>query len=280
LSLFDDFGLTYIYTFAAFFGLMYGILLNVKGRQSNVGMATTSSASLIMSIFGATIVFATLPTTIFLFPILGNESSERYNSGFFNMYLAQFSSVTVAVAFSILVGKKRLNVETIIVSTLSGGAITSQLISGESNLGPAVAIGAFGGLVTGVYMQLVHPKINRKSIKDALGLIGAVLIPSFLGGVVVTPVVYRVYIDRDFERITGIINDDEAIRFNYIYYFITVGAGITGGLFAGLFALCSNDHEYDFEFRKLFKADFGLCNNPVEAIEETYSDKDQREGSA
>lgn len=70
-----------------------------------------------------------------------------------------------------------------------------------------MTIGAFGGLLAAFWMEIIHPKFNKSSVKDAIGLIGGILIPSFFGGVVVTPVLYRIYKDNQYDRITPNIDD-------------------------------------------------------------------------
>ena len=68
------------------------------------------------------------------------------------------------------------------------------------------------------------------------------MIPSLLGGVLVTPVYYKIIIGLDYRVLTGSLNDYEYIRYNYIYYFITVGAGLVAGIIAGIFSCCSKNN--------------------------------------
>lgn len=104
-------------------------------------------------------------------------------------------------------------------------------------------------------------------IKDSFGLIGAVLIPSFVGATIVTPIIYRAYLDNSWDRPSGKITDADVIRFNFIYYFITVGAAAFAGLIAGLFSFLTKGGD-NFKFKKMFSTDYGLCNNSVENITE------------
>lgn len=110
------------------------------------------------------------------------------------------------------------------------------------------------------WTQIIHPRLNRKRIEDALSLTGGVLLPSFFGGVVVTPILYAIYYDTSRTTLTGQFNTREYIRYQYIFYFITVGAAIFAGIFAGIFSLCSRGLENDFTIRKIFSPDYGLCN--------------------
>lgn len=110
-----------------------------------------------------------------------------------------------------------------------------------------------------------------------MSLIGSVLIPSFFGGIVVTPVLYRIYIDLGKSTLTGVFVSEDYIRYQYIFYFITVGSAVFCGIFAGLFSFCTKTIQNDFTIRKMFSPDYGLCNNPILKIQGTNRND---EGSA
>jgi hypothetical protein len=84
---FDDFGLTFIYTFAGFFGLIYSLFLN---RKYDINKTNTlpSKASAILSIFGTTIVFCTLPSTVLINPVNTAITAARYNIGVLNVFFS------------------------------------------------------------------------------------------------------------------------------------------------------------------------------------------------
>lgn len=85
-NVFDDFGLTFIYTFAAFFGIIYSIFLNRKYDETKAN-TLPSKVSTIMSIFGTTIVFCTIPSTVLITPINSTiASANRYNVGVLNVF--------------------------------------------------------------------------------------------------------------------------------------------------------------------------------------------------
>jgi len=123
---FDDFGLTYIYTFAGFFGLIYSIFLNKKYDEKKVN-TLPSKVSSILSIFGTTIVFCTLPATVLLFPVNTTTPSSRYNVGVLNVFFSEIAGIISCITFSLLFGKtKKINISSIIISVLCGPAIVSQ----------------------------------------------------------------------------------------------------------------------------------------------------------
>ena len=117
-----------------------------------------------------------------------------------------------------------------------------------------------------LWTQVFHPMINRKKIEDAISLIGGVLLPSFFGGVVVAPVLYAIYYDTQRVTLTGTFNTRDYVRYQYIFYFITVGAAIVCGILAGLFSLCTRRLKNDFTIKKMFSPDYGLCNDPVHRL--------------
>jgi hypothetical protein len=84
---FDDFGLTFIYTFAGFFGVVYSIFLNRKYDETKAN-TLPSKVSTIMSIFGTTIVFCTIPATVLINPINTSIPASRYNIGVLNVFFS------------------------------------------------------------------------------------------------------------------------------------------------------------------------------------------------
>lgn len=123
---FDDFGLTFIYTFAGFFGVIYSIFLNKKYDKTNI-YTLPSKVSTIMSIFGTTIVFCTIPSTVLINPVNSSIPASRYNIGVLNVFFSEISGVISCITFSILFGGfKRINIASVIVSVLCGPAIVSQ----------------------------------------------------------------------------------------------------------------------------------------------------------
>lgn len=87
-NVYDDFGLTFVYTFAAFFGVVYSVFLNRKyGNQQQHANTLPSKVSTIMTIFGTTIVFCTIPSTVLISPINTSTTlANRYNVGVLNVF--------------------------------------------------------------------------------------------------------------------------------------------------------------------------------------------------
>lgn len=263
----DDFGLTFIYTFAGFFGLVYSIFLNRRYDQTKANSAPSKESS-ILSIFGATIVFCVIPSTVLIQPISVSIPSARFNVGVLNVFYSEIAGIISCLTFSMLFGKlKKINIASVIISVLCGPAIVGQWATLEVNISACLAVGAFGGLVAALWTQVFHPKINSKKIEDAISLIGGVLLPSLFGGVVAAPALYAIYYDTARVTTSGLMATRDYVRYQFIFYFITVGAAIVCGIFAGIFSFCSRSLENDFTNNKMFSLDFGLCNNPTGNIE-------------
>lgn len=125
-TVFDDFGLTYVYTFAGFFGITYSMFLNRKHDLNNVN-STPSKSSTILAILGTTLVFCTIPSTIPLPPASTSFPTTRFNIGVLNVFFSCITGVIFCITFSLLFGKTRnLNITSVIISVLSGPAIVSQ----------------------------------------------------------------------------------------------------------------------------------------------------------
>jgi hypothetical protein len=129
-----------------------------------------------------------------------------------------------------------------------------------------LTVGVFGGFVAALWTQIFHPMINRKKIEDAVSLVGGVLIPSFFGGIVVAPILYAIYYDTARVTLTGVFSTRDYVRYQYVFYFITVGSAAVCAVLAGLFSFCSRNLENDFTIRKMFSPDYGLCNNPTNKL--------------
>lgn len=103
-------------------------------------------------------------------------------------------------------GFKRINIVSVIVAVFCGPAIVGQWAALETNIAACLTVGAFGGLVAALWTQVIHPRLNTNKIYDSLSLTGGVLLPSFFGGVVVTPILYAIYYDKSLTTLTGTFN--------------------------------------------------------------------------
>ena len=70
-----------------------------------------------------------------------------------------------------------------------------------------MVVGAIAGIINAFWNQIVHPRINRYSIEDSMGIIGAVLLPSLFGGVAFMPIMYKIYIMTGWQTLKGIYTE-------------------------------------------------------------------------
>ena len=64
------------------------------------------------------------------------------------------------------------------------------------NIGIIIMIGSVTGFLCGIYMRVLHVKINKNNVKDVLGLFGPFCISSLIGSLVIVPSALIVYYNR------------------------------------------------------------------------------------
>lgn len=96
-------------------------------------------------------------------------------------------------ASSAMFGGFKIGVRESLVGVLSGTVMIGAVASYINNIGGCIAVGAAAGFISGLWLRVVHPKINADSKIDQLGLIGPVLINGFIGSFIVAPIVFGAY---------------------------------------------------------------------------------------
>ncbi len=209
--MFDDYGVTFIYVFAGFFGLFVSVFNPSKDKNSNQSDKMNSSSSFI-ALIGTGFVFATFPFTTVGINInqlaattvgtvttilpAQTELARRLSSnlGPLNIYFAMSASVICTYIFSALFGKGKVGIKEALIGTISGGIAISAIAGIITNIGACIAIGAFSGLVSGFWMSVIHPRINSNKTYDSLGLFGPILFNAIIGSMAVAPIVVAAYI--------------------------------------------------------------------------------------
>lgn len=147
-----------------------------------------------------------------------------------------------------------------LIGVISGG-VTISVISGvTNNIGACIAIGAFSGLVSGFWLQVIHPRINKTSSIDHTGMLGPILICSVIGGLVLAPSFYQSFYSLGSTNVLlgAPVTNTDIMAFELAYIGIAAGTGIVTALFAGLLSLIFRDETSDNSFTKLVSSDFGL----------------------
>jgi hypothetical protein len=143
-----------------------------------------------------------------------------------------------------------------------GGGVTIAVVAGTiNNIGACIAIGAFSGFVSGFWLRVIHPRLNRNRSVDHLGILGPVLVNSILGGLVLAPSMYQSYINLNTVS-TPLnlvkIGDTALLYYQLAYIGIAAGTAIVTGLIVGFLSLPFRTVENDYHFSKMVSTDFGL----------------------
>lgn len=254
-QLYDDYGTNYVYVFAGFFALVSSLILNIRpGKFSPTG----SRHSAFISLIGTGFIFACFPFTGVLFP--SGTNFYRYTEGPMNIYFALTASVICTYISSAIFGRLKVGVRESLVGVLGGGVSIAVVAGTINNIGACIAIGAFAGFVSGFWLRIVHPRLNRVNSVDHLGIIGPILVNAIIGGLVISPAMYKIYYDRGTisAGLTQTVNDTAFISYQLSFIGIAAGTAIVTALLAGLLSLPFRDSESDYQFTKLVSADFGL----------------------
>lgn len=127
-----------------------------------------------------------------------------------------------------------------------------------NNIGGCIAIGAFAGLLSGFWLRVVYPRMNSLRSHDHMGIFGPILLCSIIGGLVVSPSLYKIYYNEGTSSLGAQITARQFIVYQLVYIGIAAGTAICTGILAGLICLCFRNPHTDFRFTKLVSKDFGL----------------------
>jgi len=165
-------------------------------------------------------------------------------------------------ASSLLAGRGKISIQNVIMGTISGGIFVGGLADIIENIGVSTFLGFIAGAIAGLFLTLVTPRMNAKSVVDSQGLLGPILIIAFLASFVIHPsILSQYYIRRDsfILRSTGSAETDYRVaRYHLIYFAITVGISAVTGLLLGLIYRIKRNDSTDFEDTKFFAEDYGL----------------------
>lgn len=120
-------------------------------------------------------------------------------------------------------------------------------------------IGAANGFIIGIYMRTVHISINKKFVKDTMGLFGPFLLSAFLGSFVVVPSALIYFYNNDTE-VPGLGTKVPSYLAGWqlVYVGISAGIGLGGGIFTGLMCICDKDRYGLAHNHRYFDNDYGL----------------------
>lgn len=135
-----------------------------------------------------------------------------------------------------------------LVGVLGGGAAIAVVAGTINNIGACFAIGAFAGFVSGFWLRVVHPRINANKSIDHMGIFGPILINSIIGGLVISPAMYKIFMDRGTisSGLGAALNDSTYTSYQLAYIGIAAGTAIVAGLLTGFIILPFRDSNDDY----------------------------------
>lgn len=160
-----------------------------------------------LALIGSFFLFATfiLNYTGILTGLAGASQYFRFNSGAILVMFGLVAGIIGNFASSIILGRGRMNIESIIISTITGGIMVGGLADVIDSIGACLFIGFIAGIIVGAFITLVTPRMNAKSIIDSQGLLGPILVVAFVACVVIHPnVLSQFYNRRDFLTVRGV----------------------------------------------------------------------------
>ena len=186
-----------------------------------------------------------------------------------NVYFTLTSSVVMTYCFSAIFGNYKVGIRESIVGILGGVAMIASVASYINNIGVCLLVGMISGFISGLWMRKIYPRINKERSYDQFGLIGVVLVNSFIGCLILAPVVFGVYKNRGLtpQELNIAITTNRSSIYYLTIFGITLGISILTGLLAGILCLIFRNPADDFNFTKLVSDDFGLYVVPERASE-------------
>jgi hypothetical protein len=261
---FDRYGTTYIYIFAAFFGLAY--IWFIYNQNTLVGHPrnATSRTSLVTSSIGTAFIFATFvftSNTFIAYPIEGENLSR------FNIIWALTGSVIGTYIGSAIFGRGRVGVKEALVGTITGGVIMGHAAPALDDIGITIMIGVISGFISGLYMKFFDRLlVNRTYIRDSMGLFGPFLMSAIGGSMVVAPSVLTYFYNRNklspglyyLSLPSANLYDFHLAGWQLVYVGVSAGIGLGAGIFSGLLSLLDSNSFGLFNDSRMFEDDFGL----------------------
>lgn len=190
----DDYAISMVYIF----GGVIGLILALDVKSFIVKRRAPETQPIFSKLIGLIGTFFVFFSFAFTYSITGLQDSNPpstnrtifYPEGCIGVFFAMSASVMSSYAFSILVSKsKKIGLSTALLSTISGGIMFGPYAAYPVNIGIPLAIGVMAGAKSALYTQFFLPFVNSQRVYDSLGVFGSILLSSFLGTFVVSPIV-------------------------------------------------------------------------------------------
>lgn len=239
----DNYSIVQTYLFAGFAGLI--VILDAPSRLiPRISKSTRNPTySKVMTLLGTFFLWLTFALTS---APIGKQNSDEptfqidsdmrtlfYPEGSLGMFFALSSSLLATVAVSILVQKEPfMHLSHFIGSAISGGIMFGPVANLSNNLAAPILLGAAAGTLSTLYHIFLLPRVNRRQLKDSLGLLGPFFIVPIVSCYVTTPLALYAYSRNQVQLIQlgyRPLNDSVAGHF-YIYSIISTFLGMVAGM--------------------------------------------------
>ncbi len=149
------------------------------------------------------------------------------------MFFAISSSVLSSALWSILLNQhNHLHLTDFMGSSISAAIMYGTVAGFSSNISIPVTLGLGSGFLSIIYKSKLLPKLNKKKLIDSLGFLGPFFVAPIIGNYVVAPVV--IYCYSSYNILTPQLGstpiDVKSSRYVYIFYVLSSGLGILGGI--------------------------------------------------
>ena len=183
-------------------------------------------------------------------------SPKSNNIAGLNIIFSLSGSIVGVFVGSYVMGKGKIGVRDVLMGSMSGGVMIASIAHILDNVGIIMMLGVASGLISGFYMQKIHPQINSYEVYDSLGLFGPILTNAILGSFVVSPLVLN------FGTFGKDIIDDEVslemVKFQLLYGTVSLALGLVCGFVGGLVCLCDDDRFSLFANSRFFRRYYSL----------------------
>lgn len=265
---FDAYGSSYVYLFAACFGIFFTCLTNKHILPSDHSRNILNGYSWLFSSIGTALLFSCF---IFTSTPLLTHNTLASNLRSLTLFFALCGSVIGTYSGSMLANRGRMGYKEALVGTISGGVTIGSAAPYISNIGIGVMVGAVGGFISGILMRPIHRRINRNYMYDVLGLFVPFLICALLGSLVVPCAVLAWNYNQGIENQAikqGYSNgswvgyDKSEIVYQLVYAGVSAGIGLAGGALSGLACRWGSDTFGLAANARIFINNFGLYSPP------------------
>lgn len=256
---FDMFGTTFVYLFASMFALPLACSLRKQSIPEMHPRNTFNRSSLTLSQIGTGfIIVAWFFTSCGVINYKVYPDSMARSLSTLSTILGTISSMCCTYLTCLLLGGGRAGYKHALLGAIPGGVVLGAGI--VENVGVVLMIGSVAGVLTGIYMNTIHKVVNRKYVKDVIGLFGPFFISALIGSVVVVPAVLTYYYNKNegFPFAPTVPVPRNLAAYQLIYAGLSAGIGLGGGIVTSILSTCDSDYYSLASNHRIFNTDFGL----------------------